>query len=183
MKRQLAKIMNMSITKLNPRGSTKKAMEHFNGKKIVAAEIGVYRADNSLSILKHLYLSKLYCIDPWKEYYEKEGVTFPDIARAESVARNKLMPYSDKVEILKMPSERAIPTLPMCDFIYIDGNHDFEFAYSDMKLSWKKVKKGGIMAGHDYNHTGVMRALVRFCYENKLVPLIWGADWVVYKHE
>ena len=36
------------------------------------------------------------------------------------------------------------------DFVYIDANHGFDYVMSDI-LGWvKKVKKGGIIAGHDY---------------------------------
>ena len=35
------------------------------------------------------------------------------------------------------------------DFVYIDGAHDYNSAYKDI-VSWKsKVKKGGLLMGHD----------------------------------
>jgi len=36
------------------------------------------------------------------------------------------------------------------DFIFIDGNHSFEFVTNDIAEWGKKVKKGGIISGHDY---------------------------------
>jgi hypothetical protein len=36
------------------------------------------------------------------------------------------------------------------DYIYIDGNHDYDHAKQDLKLWWPKLRPGGLMAGHDY---------------------------------
>ncbi len=36
------------------------------------------------------------------------------------------------------------------DFVYLDSNHDFVNAVSDIAASAKKVRPGGIVAGHDY---------------------------------
>ena len=36
------------------------------------------------------------------------------------------------------------------DFVYIDGHHGFKYVAEDIWEWHKKVKKGGIVAGHDY---------------------------------
>ena len=36
------------------------------------------------------------------------------------------------------------------DFVYIDGNHGLKFVIEDIYGWTKKVKKGGIISGHDY---------------------------------
>jgi predicted O-methyltransferase YrrM len=36
------------------------------------------------------------------------------------------------------------------DFIYVDARHDFKGVFEDLRLWWPKLRKGGIMAGHDY---------------------------------
>ena len=36
------------------------------------------------------------------------------------------------------------------DFIFVDGDHSTEGVYSDLTLSWKVLKIGGILAGDDY---------------------------------
>ncbi len=36
------------------------------------------------------------------------------------------------------------------DFVFIDGNHDFEYVVEDICKWTKKVRKGGIVSGHDY---------------------------------
>jgi hypothetical protein len=36
------------------------------------------------------------------------------------------------------------------DFVYIDGHHGFKFVTEDIWEWSKKVKKGGVISGHDY---------------------------------
>ncbi len=47
------------------------------------------------------------------------------------------------------------------DFIFIDANHTYEFVSKDIAAFLPKMKKGGVVAGHDYNlsHPGVMQAV------------------------
>ena len=40
------------------------------------------------------------------------------------------------------------------DFVYIDGNHSFDWVMQDI-IEWsKRVRPGGIVSGHDYYHFG-----------------------------
>lgn len=54
------------------------------------------------------------------------------------------------------------------DFIFIDANHTYEFVKKDIAAYLPKMKKGGIMAGHDYNmsHPGVIQAVNEAFVEN-----------------
>jgi len=53
------------------------------------------------------------------------------------------------------------------DFVYIDANHSYEGCRSDIDAWLPKIKPGGFISGHDYNHDkeinkkkwGVMRAV------------------------
>jgi hypothetical protein len=47
------------------------------------------------------------------------------------------------------------------DFLFIDANHTYEFVKRDIEYYLPKMKKGSIMAGHDYNehHPGVLQAV------------------------
>jgi hypothetical protein len=37
-----------------------------------------------------------------------------------------------------------------CDFIYLDANHSYLSTKSDLASWYPKLRKGGVMAGHDY---------------------------------
>jgi predicted O-methyltransferase YrrM len=47
------------------------------------------------------------------------------------------------------------------DFCFIDANHTYDFVKKDILAYSPKMKKGGIIAGHDYNmsHPGVIQAV------------------------
>lgn len=47
------------------------------------------------------------------------------------------------------------------DWIYIDGNHMYEFVRKDLELYYHKVKHGGIIAGDDYVEGGWWQGGVR----------------------
>ena len=69
----------------------------------------------------------------------------------------KIKTTSDKAfEIFKNSDEKF-------DFIYIDGNHTYEFVKRDIINALGLIKPGGILGGHDYKFKGspgVIRALL-----------------------
>lgn len=97
---------------------------------------------------------KLFCVDPWKDYENGlgyyEGTTqeqFDDIYKG---AVERLHPYN--VTIIREFSEEAGDHFPdnSLDFVYIDGNHRLEYVVADIAVWTKKVRPGGIVAGHDF---------------------------------
>jgi hypothetical protein len=63
------------------------------------------------------------------------------------------------------------------DFVYIDGNHSFKATIHDIVNWGKKVKRGGIIAGHDYDkkYKGVRNAV------NAYVAAYEIKDWYLLK--
>lgn len=61
------------------------------------------------------------------------------------------------------------------DFVFIDAAHDYENVLADIKAWYPKVKRGGIIAGHDYNPdsdtegwVGVKKAVHEFFKTNEI---------------
>ena len=115
------------------------------------AEIGVEQGAFSESLLKDNPDCKLYAIDAWKAYrgyrdHTRQG----KLDRFYESAKTRLASYN--VEIIRKFSMDAVKDFAdrSLDFVYIDGNHDFYHCTSDICLWSKKVKVGGIIAGHDY---------------------------------
>lgn len=52
--------------------------------------------------------------------------------------------------------EALLQSLPdeSYDFIYLDGDHSYDGVKAEIPLYWKKVKTGGVLAGHDYCNWG-----------------------------
>lgn len=67
------------------------------------------------------------------------------------------------------------------DFIYIDAEHTYESVKRDLELYLPKLKKGGIIGGHDYHEVwpGVCKAI-----DEKLTPITRFIDtsWI-YKNK
>lgn len=67
------------------------------------------------------------------------------------------------------------------DFLFIDGDHRYEGIKKDLQLWFPKVKKGGVISGHDYNEPscGVRQAVDEyFVFGAKPYA---GGCWVFYK--
>ena len=54
------------------------------------------------------------------------------------------------------------------DFLFIDGDHSYKAVKADLKAWYPKVKKGGVMCGHDYPQLGVQKAINEFTKEHGL---------------
>lgn len=120
--------------------------------KGVGAEIGVERALFSRNIAKTA--TKLYCIDPWKAgslYGFRDYVTQTRLDDFLKEAKQRVKKYNNCVFIRKSSMEAVKDFADeSLDFVYIDANHDYEHTKEDIKEWSKKVKRGGIVSGHDY---------------------------------
>ena len=178
--RTILPLINPEWSKV-PRPSIMFMKELFNRKKVIGAEIGVQKGINSKSILKELNVKKLYLIDAWLNY-EELYTKFLQETNFELIL--KRFSNNKKVEIIREFSKDAIKFVKddSLDFVYIDANHAFEFVYQDIKLWYKKVKIGGVVAGHDiYGHPEVLKALKVFCYKNEISFNIKIPDWYFIK--
>lgn len=82
------------------------------------------------------------------------------------------------LSFLRMESVQAVKTFAdeSVDFVFIDADHDYEHCAEDIRNWSKKLKPGGILAGHDYYDAfpGVMQAV------QELVPdrEVRGRTWI-----
>jgi predicted O-methyltransferase YrrM len=56
------------------------------------------------------------------------------------------------------------------DYVFVDGNHEYEYVKSDIENYYPLLKEGGILAGDDANWTGVAHAVTEFEIENAVQP-------------
>jgi len=77
----------------------------------------------------------------------------------------------DKLNIIRDLSVNAAKRFNdnSLDFIFIDACHDYECVKEDLHTWYPKLKKGGIIAGHDYydGHAGVEQAVNEFFHEER----------------
>lgn len=112
----------------------------------VGAEIGVNRGEYS-KVLCEAGL-KVYAVDCWENYegYKRSGKYKSN--KDEAIENLKGL----DCEIIHKYSADAAKDFEdnSLDFVYIDGNHTLPYIVMDIFLWERKVKKGGIIAGHDY---------------------------------
>lgn len=144
-----------------------------NKKELVGVEIGVLNGENAKNILETLDIKKLYLVDPYVVYPEYLDIRTPVFSTIKKRADENLEKFKDKIDWKIMRSADATHLIPdNLDFVYIDGNHSYTFCLQDIKDYWPKIKKGGIIGGHDYYNMSkareVKKAVDEFAAENKL---------------
>jgi hypothetical protein len=137
------------------------------------AEIGVFEGDTTVALLEWLPdLKALFCVDPFVHYHEfdeatpnKNGKVFlADYNEVEKTFRERIEDYRSIVWFFKNFSSNVAKDIPdeSLNFVFIDGNHSYKFVKQDINLWSKKVKRGGLIFGHDFINKpcyGVIRAV------------------------
>jgi hypothetical protein len=135
----------------------------------VGAEIGVWKGHGAEVILKNPSVKRVYLIDPYEKAEEfKECELKPSHFEFDTQGEYKL----EAIDRTKKQSERAWFIFARSteaakvideklDFVYIDGNHLFDYVMLDLIYWTRKVRKGGIVAGDDYaaSNKGVGKAV------------------------
>ena len=116
-------------------------------------EVGVFKGEFSKEILSK-WEGTLYMVDPWRplgdEY--KDASNHKDHLTAYQDTMEAIQGFEDRAIMIRSLSEQAVDLFEdgSLDFVYLDGNHAYDFIKQDIELWYPKVKKGGIVAGHDY---------------------------------
>ncbi len=135
------------------------------------AEIGVLAGTYAEILHQSIPNLFLYAIDPWvcsDDYHDYRRWKIINQAYEEAV--KKLSPYHNK--IIRMTSMDAVKDFAdeSLDFVYIDGNHKYDFVKQDLEAWTPKVKKSGVVAGHDYyvstRNRGVIEAVDEYIKEH-----------------
>lgn len=134
----------------------------FLPEKAQAVEIGSYAGESAVIFVQSGKIEKLYCVDPWQENYDPEDeASLSKMERVEEAFDERIVPYSKSIVKMKTTSFEASVKFKneTLDFVYIDGNHSYDFVLQDITLWYPKLKKDGILAGHDRRWPGVKKAL------------------------
>jgi hypothetical protein len=151
----------------------------------IGVEIGVHTRGFSSNILKLIKPAKLFLIDPWK--YEPYPRYRNSVYGSQNQQQQDGMDtrynrvcnrFSKEIEagvvtILRQSSAEAANYFDSnsVDWVYIDGNHTYEFVKQDLQLYFPKVKAGGFICGDDYGikgwwEGGIMKAVNEFKAEH-----------------
>lgn len=124
----------------------------------VGAEVGVEKGKNAQTMFEIIPNLKLFGVDPYKQH--------PQASYAYHAALRHWNPqylHNCKQQCLKRMRGRNFTLLQgfgedmvkkikdnSLDFVYIDADHSYDFIMQDIILWGRKVRKGGIVSGHDY---------------------------------
>ena len=133
-------------------------------------EIGVRRGDYSVVLCKANPNIQLTCIDPWLAYSrltQKKQDMFLTQATKNLAAFNARILEKTSMDALKEFEDNSL------DFAYIDGHHGFDFCCPDIIFWAQKVRKGGVIAVHDYYsfyQAGVVNAVDAYTRSHHIDP-------------
>ncbi len=151
-----------------------------------AVEIGTALGTNALDMLNNLPVRMMYLVDPYTAYNYGTQEETDQQKEHYAAAFLYVRPFHGKVFMITWPSLFAAELFmeQELDFVYVDGNHVFSAVMGDLEAWWPKVRKGGVLGGHDYNtgHTGVKQAVDMFANKYGLkVESFKDSDWVIRK--
>ena len=156
----------------------------------VGAEIGVHLGEFSKQILDAISPRELHLIDPWEHQTSSiyktawygggaiGGQTELDERYASVIETFSQNIYDQQVKVHRGYSTDILQKFQdqYFDWVYIDGNHLYEYVKKDIELSLQKVKSGGYITGDDYGEGGwwqggVKKAVDEFA-NNQAVQLV-----------
>ena len=146
----------------------------------VGIEIGVYAGETSHAILKDTTAQHLYLIDPWiKGSEEKCNRHYLQVC--------KLMneEFSERTTIIRKKSEDATEDVPNdLGFVFIDGDHHYDYVMNDLTLWVPKVRSGGLIVGHDWGHDfpEVIQAVVDYSKKGTFETPLSNYDKLAHSH-
>jgi hypothetical protein len=124
------------------------------------AEIGVELGKFSETLCQCIPGLRLLAVDAWAcQLGYREHVTQQELDHFERETRKRLAKY--RAHVIKGFSTVVAQTVPngSLDFVYVDAAHDEASVSADLLAWMPKVRKGGIVSGHDWNLAGVRSAV------------------------
>ena len=121
----------------------------------VGVEVGVFKGQFSKHLLEN-WPGTLWLVDPWRAFDDTEGYIDASNHKHHQTAytetMNRLEGYENRAFMLRGLSSDMASRFQdgELDFVYIDGNHAYDWVKEDIALWWPKLRSGGLLMGHDY---------------------------------
>ena len=154
-------------------------------------EVGAFKGKSSSYMAVEIINSgkpiKFDCVDTWLgspvhlqggEHEEVEVVN----GKLYEVFIENMKPVEGFYKAIRMPSVQAARLYKdeTLDFVFIDADHEYDCIKADIIAWLPKIKKGGIIAGHDYAFDSVKKAVHELLTDVK----VWERppDWPCWHH-
>jgi hypothetical protein len=137
----------------------------------IGAEIGVAGGQHIKALVENTKIQKIYGIDPYIiDTWDMSGFfnveeDYNGFDGLNNEVKEMLSVYGNRVELIRKKSLDAAVDFgdESLDFVFIDGAHDYENCYNDINCCHNRVRVGGYIMGHDWEHLacpGVQQAVV-----------------------
>lgn len=163
-----------------------------------AVEVGTWRGDFSLKMIRLLSPKKFSAVDPYRIFpgmVSAPGSEYNAQADLDKLAQSvKNLLENNGASLIREKSVDAAAHFQdnSLDLVYIDGDHTLAGVQQDLAAWWPKVKVGGIFCGDDYNpgktgkgfDYGVVAGVNQFAEKNNLdltVYTLGQRQWLIYK--
>jgi len=141
----------------------------------VGVELGVFEGTYSQELWSSEKFKELHLVDPFEGKIgsgDKDGLNYKNLKGDYLYKINKA--NFSEFNNVHIHRQKSIPFLKetaddVFNFVYIDTTHVYKDTLDELKESFRTIKNGGILAGHDLNldGSGVKMALADFCAEYK----------------
>ncbi len=140
----------------------------------IIVEVGTWKGKSAAYIGVEILNSKknitLYCVDTWLGNPLNGQVDGSETDSLYNLFLSNIQPVKDIIIPIRKTSTEAVKQFnnESIDVVFIDADHSYEAVKNDIKLWEPKVKKSGILAGHDYHHYDVKQAVNEFTKDKSL---------------
>jgi predicted O-methyltransferase YrrM len=156
----------------------------------IFVEVGVWKGHSITYLANQLIKNnrtdaKVYAVDLWDETYKYDGVNHGDKHLNEQVKylydiynTNVIRAgVRDIITDIKQYSWSAASNFEdgSVDFVFIDAGHEHEEVTKDIKAWLPKIKKGGMLSGHDW---GQVSPAVRAFFDDERINIV-GPCWTI----
>lgn len=117
-------------------------------------EVGSYKGEYAKDILSK-WSGNLFLVDVWKQLDTSEYEDLSnqkDFKEIYDACIDNIGDDDTRCTMIRASSKTAVSLFnnASLDFVYIDANHKYDFVKEDIELWFPKVRRGGVLAGHDY---------------------------------
>jgi hypothetical protein len=175
---RITKMRHLPVLSLAP------LLSSFDCENGVMAEIGCYTGESTEFFNKCGKFKEIYSIDPWESNVDYNELPLDNMDVVEQLFDKRIATFKTLVHKIRETSMQAVNRFSdsFFDFVYIDGNHEYDYVKEDIVKWLPKVKLNGIIAGHDYNHAyeGVIQAVDEIFGKDN-IRLFPDSSWMVKK--
>jgi len=141
-------------------------MQQLGAHITLGAEVGVAFGGMSLALLQGLPSVSLLGVDPYVPYDDDDVMSLSE-KHMDAICcwtvRRVQSAHPGRWKLDRRPSVEAAAGVPdgWLDFVFLDGDHRYDAIAKDIRAWMPKVRKGGLICGHDFTPgwPGVIQAV------------------------